>query len=517
MLRLNSIAASLVLMSAVLLNSLCPQMASADVMLRDAVVRSHGHKFAKPKTRFAADTSSGITSSVFPGVGPFGLSIHEQYVGPADHSINVEWVRLDAGWKQVEKGPAKGQYDWASYDKYFDYYLSRNFHVICILNVATMNPMYQSDFADKDATIADITTWAGVMANRYKGRGIVWEIGNEPEVFPMNGYWNDPATYTKMAVSVAKAIKAADPTSHIAAPSPGWMDKNFIAACFKDGLLTDGNIDVVSYHGYDRWNIMAESGIVQDDAWLRQEIKQYGGGNHYTIADTERGYGILPFGAQKPWGNALNMVYTESEQAAYLARHYFESIHDDVELINWYVDAGESNFGIWYVSSANPKGMRPSGYVYRNMAALLPDNVYSEHNDSYDVSVSGNGSSKIIIRSYLRKFANGRKQLIVALWNPVESFDGKTLESRVHQGNYAVEQWRDATPSDHATVPVQVTISGLSPSLLKGFSSYNLTAASPPAALAKAHYSQQGGSIVSDTISVGPMPSVLIADISPSK
>jgi hypothetical protein len=453
--------------------------------------------------------------------GPWGVVVHTPFHAEALQALGVQWVRLDVRWVDTER-PSNGVYDWAATDKLLAYYLERGFHVLAILEVGAAPPSYHTDLAHLPELREGIGAWAGAAAKRYAGRGIVWELGNEPETFSLNGLWRVPENYAAVARQEAAAIKHADPSALIAALSVAWMDRNFIVRALDAGLLQDGTIDRVSYHGYHRPLILAESGITDDVAWLRETVARHAPpGRPVTVIDSERGYALAPFPAGKPWGNWRNVVHTEAEQAAFLARHYLESIYAGVELVVWYKDLfGEDGFSLYYTDEHDPRGLRPMGLVYRSLAQLLPDAPARERNDRYDVTLLNNltqtsdPNTLLKVRSYLRRDGQ-RERLIVALWNPVESSNGQVLESRRRVGADYVEAWRGMTPEDQAVLSVNVQIHGVTPARVRQVATMDLLA---PRAEGAAHPivpTWEGNSFVTPRLAVGAMPLVLVVDLAP--
>ena len=449
---------------------------------------------------------------VLGNVGPWGVVVHTHYHGDALSREGVQWVRIGLGWKQIEQA-SKGTYNWAETDRFVNYYDKMGFREMCIINAETINPLYVSDQANTETVIAAIASFAGEAAKRYRGKGIVWEIGNEPEVFPMGGYWNNPETYTKLARACAKAIRAADPGGHVAACSVAWMDRSFITRCLDAGLLADGTIDVVTYHGYHRANLSPESGLADDVQWLRTQVRDHAGAASVTVCDSERGYAILPDGTPKPSDDWRNEVYTESEQAAYLSRHYLESIHCLLPIIVWYKDMnGEKEFSLWYSDEKGSRGLRPSGNVYRNLSHLLPGAPSGEVNADYIVAVEGSDAGKAIVRTYMTPAASGKRKLVVAMWYPVEAFDGRILQERKREANKIVETWRPTTAADVVSLKVRVRISGKKISRIDG-GLYDLLAPTTPSTLNAIPLTRAGKGALSEPLNIGPMPTVLVAEI----
>ncbi len=466
-----------------------------------------------------------IPAPMFPDSGCWGVVYHKpghikSYAEeiPLLKNVGVQWVRINIRWYVIEKGK-RGNYDWKSADEIILPYLKANMKVMCVLTVENLCSLYKGE--KKDVVIDAIARWMGKAAERYKGRGIVWEISNEPECFPMDGYWNNPVTYTQMAGKSAAAIKKADPLAKVAALSTAWMDKGFILKSLQAGLLDDGTIDIITFHGYYRRTILPESGLAQDVNWLRRMIRKYRKKNHHVIVvDSERGYAIVKFLSAKDWSSWRNQVYTREEQAAYLARHYLTEISLGVEISVWYKACwGESSFSLY---SGGKGTLTPMGYVYKNLSTLLPENPKLLFNNKYPVALvdlpdkicDPNTFLKIksCLKSYLKK-GEDKEVLVIALWNPIEAFAGRILESRKRIGDDYYEAWRAISPSDHVEVPVKVNIGSLTNAKVVRCYLYNLLAKNKKDLTKSLSISQKGPIGTTDTVKVGPMPTVIVMEL----
>ena len=409
------------------------------------------------------------SSTVTPG--PWGVNVQTLYHAPALKKLGTQWVRLSIRWDQVERA-GSGRYDWADTDKALNYYLDNGFHVLGALVMEKSNPVYAAT-RDTDAISSAVARWMGAVAQRYKGKGIVWEIGNEPETFPMGNTWNHPNIYAAMARMAAAAIKQADPAAKVAALSMAWMDRDFASGALRAGLLAQGNIDYLSFHGYHRRTIEPESGLAEDIGWLRSQAALAAGSGKPVpeIIDSECGYSIVPFEAPKSKDAWRVSVYTEEAQAAYLARHFIEEIYLGVPISIWYKDMrGENQFSLYYSDDSDPKGLRPMGRVYQSLAEALPDNPAALKNNRFTVSVKPNAATNpaattvqaLHVRSFVREDkSSGQTSLIIAAWNAVEAFEGKILASRTFNGSQVFEAWRDIKASDPVSVPSRISIEGL--------------------------------------------------------
>lgn len=465
-----------------------------------------------------ANAQTATEPTLFPGTGIWGVNIHNPYRSQMKE-LGAQWVRISDRWNEME-AKEKGQYNWANSDKLIQYYSDNGMKMIFVLLAEDMSPLYENVKGDKTQVIAAVTDWMGAMAARYKGKGIVWEISNEPEAFHMGNYWNDPATYTAMAREAAKKIKAADPTAKVGALSMAWVDRDYMIRCLEDGLLKDGTIDLLTYHGYHRRSMQPEGGLAADVQWMRIIAAKYApAGKTVGVVDSERGYAITPAGKQKHWSVWRNYTSSESEQAAYLARHFLEEINLGIEMSIWYKDMnGEDSYSLYYADEKDSKGLRPIGHVFRNLAALLPDNPKELTNNAYAITLvdlpdqNSAPDGCIEVRSYLQKRPEGNR-LILAIWNPVEAFNGKILSTRERIGEFIYETWRDVRPDDVVDYPLQARISGLKPESIKKMALYNVLAPTTAGATTEISPDLGDKSIKTPVIKVGPTPVIVVVDI----
>ncbi|MEO6436565.1 MAG: hypothetical protein ABIP55_12510, partial [Tepidisphaeraceae bacterium] len=159
---------------------------------------------------------------------------------------------------------------------------------------------------------------AGVK--RFKGRGILWEMYNEPN---LGQFWKPSARaddYIKLALEVAKAVKDAAPEEALVGSACSGFDWPFLEACFKAGLLEHWS--AVTMHPYRR---QAPETAADDYRKLRLLIAKYAPkGKSIPIYCGEWGYSSV-------WEN-----FDADRQAIMLARQWLTNIANDVPLSIWY-------------------------------------------------------------------------------------------------------------------------------------------------------------------------------------
>jgi Cellulase (glycosyl hydrolase family 5) len=457
---------------------------------------------------------------MFPAQTSIGVNIHTPLYGKEIRSLGAKWARWGVNWENTEK--VKSVYDFSKNDLIIDDFRKNDLKVLLGIDLYAYNSAYPAYDLENDKHLRELIKFTIALARRYKDKISVWEIGNEPNIDPKQIY-NQPEKYTAAARAIARAIREVDPKAHIAALSTAWMDRIFISQCLKLGLLKDGTIDILSFHGYHRQNIMPESGLAEDVRWLREMSVKYRPSNKEVIViDSERGYAIQPFMSPKHWGSYRNIVYSEAEQAAYLARHYLEEMYIGIEVSIWYKDMwGEQKFSLFEGGSGSR--IRPMGRVMQNLSKFLPFNPKEMVNSEFEVSTYSpiklsSKNNLIQTRTFVvkSKEKNQAAKLIVALWNPIEAFNGKILQSRYVKGENYEEIWRDIKPKEQVKVPIRVLVKNLPPKRIKDTVIVNLLSENSTKASVPLKLLRDEKSLTTTTINVGPTPAIIIFDINPN-
>lgn len=276
------------------------------------IMACHGPAEAAPAQRGLPDTNLPA---------PFGVNIHFTDAPKAELDLlrdgGFRLIRMDFFWQSVERRP--GSYEFGAYDMLVANLARRNIRPLFILDYG--NPLYDSPAG----TVLSPHTpegWAAyarfcaAAVTHYRGRGVIWELWNEP-----NGFWKPRPNvddYAGMALAAAQAMRAADPGCTIVAPGVSGFDPAFVERVFQRGLLP--YLDAVSVHPYR--DSPPETALA-DFHRLRQLIDRYASsGQRVPFACSEWGYSAV--------------ALPEEQQGQYLARQWL------VNLL-----AG-SRFSIWY-------------------------------------------------------------------------------------------------------------------------------------------------------------------------
>lgn len=252
--------------------------------------------------------------------GGSGVNIHFTDAKPGElemiQAAGFKHLRMDFTWDSTEK--QRGVYDFSAYDRLTESLEKRGMKGYYILDYA--NPLYEKDRSVRTAEgRAAFAKWAAAAVTHFKGRGICWEIWNEPN----GGFWKplaDVNEYVALAVEASKAIRAADPEAILTGPATSTIDMVFLEGCFKAGLLEWW--DAVSVHPYRQEG--PESVEFEYDA-LRRLIARYApAGKSVPILSGEWGY------------SAAWMHHDRDSQGRMLARQWLMNAANSVPISIWY-------------------------------------------------------------------------------------------------------------------------------------------------------------------------------------
>lgn len=285
-----------------------------------------------------------------------GVNIHFNRGHEADLDLiaaaGIKVVRMDLFWASIER--KKGEYDWSAYDELTANLEKRGLRPLYILNYS--NPLYEEPVLSRDPvtgreqrdtaspqrpeSVAAFARWAAAAAERYRGRRVIWEIWNEPNIF----FWKpkpDVTQYNTLALATCRAIRAVDPQATLIGPATSEIPLKFLEEHFACGILD--YLDGVSVHPYRNYANPPETAAAEY-AQLRALIARYAPPQKkdLPILSSEWGY------ASHTQGVCL------ATQAAYTARQQLANLWAGVPLSIWYdwkndgpdPDEREHNFGL---------------------------------------------------------------------------------------------------------------------------------------------------------------------------
>jgi hypothetical protein len=276
---------------------------------------------------------------------PDGLGVNIHFAGdPQDLDLirdaGFRFIRMDLSWARVER--QKGIYDFekAGYDLLTAGCTRRGIRILYIFDYS--NNLYEQEQSVRtESGRKAFAAFAEAAARRYAGKGVFWEIWNEPN---LKQFWSpQPGVddYCRLVEEVAPRIRQADPSGAVVAPATSGIPFDWLEACFKRGLLVW--IDVLSVHPY---RSEPPENAIDDYAKLRKLIGQYAPeGKQVPIISGEWGYSNINWDQTR---------LSDEQQACYLVRMYLTNLHQRIPVSIWYdwkndgtdPNEREHNFGI---------------------------------------------------------------------------------------------------------------------------------------------------------------------------
>jgi hypothetical protein len=283
-----------------------------------------------------------------------GTNIHFTQEKPGEAKMMASGgfrvIRMDMTWSGIER--EKGVYNFDAYDRLTKTLEDNGLKPYYILDYG--NPLYSpsseghpfTEEADTPAFRAAFAKWAAAAVSRFKGRGIIWEIWNEPN---HAGFWKpkpDAAAYTRLALEACRAIRAVAPRECIIGPATSTIDLPFLEACFQAGLLDYW--DAVSVHPYRQ--VAPETSLPEYRDLRRLIEKHKPRSKAMPVLAGEWGYSAA-------WNN-----FDEDRQGKYLPRQWLVNLHNRVPVSIWYD---------WHDDGTDPK--EPEHHFGTVRHALIPN------------------------------------------------------------------------------------------------------------------------------------------------
>ncbi len=231
----------------------------------------------------------------------FGVNIHFTQPAPGEMDLlkkmGCQVVRMDFAWSTIET--EKGKYNFRAYDG-----------LVAELERAKIRPYFILDYGNAYYQKGGLTDplaqdafarFAGEAVKHFRGKGIIWEIWNEPNILP---FWTpkpDVQAYIQLAKKTVRQIRKSDPSAWVVGPATSGFDWEFLEAVFASGLLED--FDAVSVHPYRPGS---PESVWEDYAKLDSMMEFFG--RRRPILSGEWGYSTFRRGV------------SEKRQASYLMR-----------------------------------------------------------------------------------------------------------------------------------------------------------------------------------------------------
>lgn len=286
------------------------------------------------------------------GINMQSRAVTEEVI-PYIKDLGFDYVRVGVGWRDVEK--TRGRYSWKEYDSLVRLLQSNGLKPFFILfyNNHIYGAKYHRSGINTDEQRKAFVKYARAVVSRYKSKGIIWEIWNEPNCGP---FWKpapDFYDYSDMANAVIKGIREVAPGEIIIGPAITRPNsREFLQAMGEKGVFE--GLDAVSFHFYPTYPNGPESiDIPHICDLISTTVKNYTTEHKkLPIISSEAGFSLGSAGM------------TELKQARFLSRQIILNKANGIKISIWHA----------LRDSPNPKSFEGGFGLLRN--DLTPKPAY---------------------------------------------------------------------------------------------------------------------------------------------
>ncbi|HYX30788.1 MAG TPA: cellulase family glycosylhydrolase [Pyrinomonadaceae bacterium] len=250
-----------------------------------------------------------------------GVNIH--FIDPKPGEVKMiadagfRWVRMDFVWEDTER--QREQYDFSAYDRLLKQLDEYQIRALFILDYG--NPLYTQGKSVRTPLAREaFARWAVAAGKHFSGRGIIWELFNEPN---NRMFWPpvpNVEEYNALAEIVGQAFHAELPNEQLIGPAMASTDLRFLQSCLSD--RAHHYWSAISIHPYRQTNPETAG---NDYARLRELLDQIGSTqSHLKIISSEWGY-------SSAWSRM-----NEERQATTLTREFLTNLANGISLSIWY-------------------------------------------------------------------------------------------------------------------------------------------------------------------------------------
>ena len=286
------------------------------------------------------------------------------------HALGFQIVRKGVYWNDVEK--VKGRYSFHSSEKQIEH--AHNLGMTVVVTLFASNDLYEKQEGVRGVITEEgrqgFANFAAAAAAHYKGKNVIFEIWNEPNV---RTFWGNHGThntkpfadqYSALVNTVAPAMLKADPDAFIVAGSvsnywePSYQWTEF---CFQNNILKSG-IRAWSVHPY---GVKSPEEHATGHKRTRELLVKYGAPD-MPMLNTERGFAVAKTATGEGWSGGAADKSLDYQAWHFVRQLLIDQLHG-VNFSVWYEYSGNEGFGLW-----NPDGSpRPVVAALKELMAEL--------------------------------------------------------------------------------------------------------------------------------------------------
>lgn len=358
--------------------------------------------------------ADGLPGPIFPG--PLGVQAKTHCSDAASlqamGAAGAKFFRRGFYWQGMET--EKGTYDFENYDRLLADADAAGLRMVAVL--FGNNKLHEDDGRggiQTDEGRAGYAAWAAACAERYKDRGVIWEIWNEPNVrtfWRKDGQHNSQEfaqEYTDLVKATVAAMRVADPDCLVVAGSLScfWEPSyNWTGYCFDRGMAEVG-LSGWSVHPY---GVKRPEDFTEGYAKIRSILSAHGAAD-LPLLNTERGFSLNKHFMQEHAVQNEGFSGGPEERAAefqawHVSRQMLIDRMNDIRITMWYEwvkdEKEKADFGL-----LTPEGEeRPALVAYKELAQRFNGFRYDRRIDV------GNDLDHVLV------FINDAGEARVAAW-----------------------------------------------------------------------------------------------------
>ncbi|CAK0845738.1 unnamed protein product [Prorocentrum cordatum] len=249
-------------------------------------------------------------------------------------------ARMDLFWRKIEAGP-RGEYNWTRVDVLADAFSAKGVRPLFILDYG--NPLYEGceDHPFTRECREAFVLYAIAALRRYRDRGIIWELYNEP-----NGFWasfgkfrhESVVGYADLLNRLGRAIRADKEIAGevLIGPATSGVDFDWLESVGATGALQW--LDGISVHPYRK---EGPERVYEDYQKLRSLVRNMIPAEKVEPALVSSEWGWAACGGHVPvkcpsQGGGVGEVVSLRTQASRLVRQWLVNDMSRIALSIWY-------------------------------------------------------------------------------------------------------------------------------------------------------------------------------------